>query len=129
MTARYPAQFPLFQPQIDGVDGVNAVDVNILYEEVDAIAAALGIDPKGAAATVGARIGAVETAGTTYVSNNGGSTILSTAATTRGLVVKGHASQSVNLFEVKDNSNNIFFSVGSSGTVTFTTAIDGGNAS
>ena len=128
MTARYPSQFPLFQLQTDGVDGVNAVDVNVLYEEVDAIAAELGLSPSSSSATVASRIAAIESAASSYVSVNGGSVVEPTAAVTKGVIIKGHASQSANHFEVKDNSNNILFSIGSAGALTFSSSIDGGGA-
>jgi len=128
MTARYPTQLPAFTPQIDGKDGVNAVDVNILYEEVDAIAAALGLNPKGDAASVSARIGAVESSATNYVATAGGSIIAPAAASTRGLAIRAQTSQSANLFEITNNANNVtYFAVGSAGAITLP-SIDGGSA-
>jgi hypothetical protein len=128
MTARYPSQLPLFTPQTDGVDGVNARDVNVLYEEVDAIAAELGLTPSGSAATVSARIGAVESAASTFVLRAGGSVILPTVASTKGLSIRAQTSQSANLFEVKDSADSTtHFAVGPTGALTIP-SINGGSA-
>jgi hypothetical protein len=126
MTARYPGQQPQFTSQIDGQDGVNAQDVNTLYEEVAAIAAELGVDPAGTAATVDARISTIESGLTAFVSTAGGSVVNPASAATKGIAVRAHASQTANIFEVTNTAgNSVYFAVGSSGALTIP-SIDGG---
>jgi len=127
MTARYPGLQPNFSPQVDGQDGVNAQDVNTLYEEVLAITTELGVDPAGSAATVDARIGAIETSlAGNYVLTAGGSTVAPSSAATKGVTIRANASQTANLFEVTNNAaNNIYFAVSSAGSLTIP-SIDGG---
>lgn len=127
MTARYPGLQPNFSPQVDGQDGVNAQDVNTLYEEVLAITTELGVDPAGASATVDARIGAIETSlAGNYVLTAGGSTVTPSSAATKGVIIKANSSQTANLLEVTNNAgSSVYFAVGSAGALTIP-SIDGG---
>ena len=52
---------------------------------------------------------------TTGVSTSGGSTITTSSASTKGLIIKGSASQTANLTEWRDSSNNLLASMSSSG--------------
>ena len=88
MPASYPGAIKVFTDQVDGVDDMDAVDVNAAYDEIEAIEAELGTLPKGLlhasvkallAATVGRLEPAEQTvpvltiqvaAGLVYVSGN-----------------------------------------------------------
>lgn len=57
--AVYPAGIKTFVDQVDGVDTVDAADVNLLYAEVTAIETELGVDVAGTATTLAVRLATV----------------------------------------------------------------------
>jgi hypothetical protein len=122
MTASYPGNSATgFSTKVDGTDFVLAAHVNLLQEEVLAIQNILGANPhitsstamsslsfdnsfNNAFSTVKARLENIEAGlykaqNSSYVLNAGGSTIVPSVNTTKGLVVKGASSQSANLQE------------------------------
>lgn len=145
--ANYPSYPVTFAQKQDLVSLVAAGDVNVVYDEVTAIAGTLGIDPQKRTpawntsnafttnttfASVDARIDNVEN-GTfivyqDYVKKSGGTTIdPGTATTTVNLTLKAATSQSVNLLEVKDASNTTVASINKEGLLR-AVLIDGGSA-
>lgn len=139
-TPSYPSQVKSFGiDRIDGTDVVIAADVNASYAEIVAIETVLGILPTttgfggsysaaATPATVAARISNVEaglnTAYTNRVPTSGGATI-APAAATLGLGLQAAASQTANLLEARDSSNNLNLAIGPNGYIL---VIDGGSA-
>jgi hypothetical protein len=115
--------------QTDGTSTVNAADVNIIYQELEAIETALGTNPSGEAASVKARIVAAEEAtaviSANYVSKAGGSTIIPSGTSTVNLSVQAQTSQTANLLEFKDSSATARTVIRSDGYIQ---TIDGGTA-
>lgn len=117
MAARYPSNTMVFDYRQNVTDLIQAQDVNVLYDEVSAVGAYLGLSPHvsatwGASAfssatttwtTVAARIQNIEngvyTGITSRVKTDGGSTILPGTTSTVGLIIKAASSQTANLFE------------------------------
>lgn len=146
MAANYPGNTVSFIQKVDAVSNVNAGDVNVLYEEVKAIADELGLNPSdrsgsasgtfldstSAFATVKERLDNIETgarvAFTTLVNRNGGTTLQTSGSGVIGLVVKGAASQSVNLMEFQTNGSSTPVSYVTAAGVVYTPTIDGGGA-
>lgn len=60
MTTNFPNALDSFTPKVDGFDRYMAADVNNLQDAVAAVEAELGTSPKGLAATVKARLEAIE---------------------------------------------------------------------
>ena len=54
--AQYPSAIKTFDDQQDNVDDANAVDVNVVYDEIEAIETELGTLPKGSKADVKTRL-------------------------------------------------------------------------
>lgn len=125
MAATYPANIKTnFTIKEDNVDIIYASHVNLLQEEVVAIETTVGTNPQSGTNTytssgfsVGTshtnltsrltnmEVGIVGDVHTQYVKIAGGSTITSASASTKGLVVKGAASQSANLQEWQVNGS------------------------
>lgn len=121
MPAKYPDNIVSFTNKVDVTDAVVANDVNVVYAEVVAIAAELGLKPSQRTNStwnntwtssgntkwldVKSRLDNVEDgahrANTYLVNNTGGTTITPASASTRGLVITGVSSQSANLFEAR----------------------------
>jgi hypothetical protein len=141
--AIYPTGTVSFTEKVNLVDIVNANDVNVLYREVTAIAADLGVGTglryspswatSGFATTttwsgLAARLANIEkgvyTTYSFYTDKRGGSTIQPSAAGTIGLTISGHSSQTADLFKVTNSGGSTFAKINSSGTLTAT--ISGG---
>jgi hypothetical protein len=144
MPAQYPAQITTqLVNKIDLTDIVYARDVNDAYDEIKAIQATVGVTPTATGGwgtgtfstpdsfpTVAARIKNLENLGVslnnTAIRNTGGGVITASGATVVPLTVRGAASQTGNLFEVRNSSGTILGRVSSAGS--FVINIDGGNA-
>lgn len=143
----YPSYPVTFTQKQDLVSLVAAGDVNVVYDEVTAIAGTLGVDPHKRTpawnttnafttnttfTSVDTRLDNVEN-GTfivyqDYVSKSGGTTINpGTATNVVNLTLKAASGQSVNLLEVKDSSNSTVASVNKDGLLR-AVLIDGGSA-
>ena len=117
MAARYPANTMVFDYRQNVTDLIQAQDVNVLYDEVSAVGAVLGLTPNVSAtwgsssfssatttwSSVGARLQNIENGVYTGVNNrvktDGGSTVIPGTTSTVGIVVKATSGQSANLFE------------------------------
>jgi hypothetical protein len=117
MAARYPANTMVFDYRTNVTDLIQAQDVNVLYDEVSAVGAVLGLNPNVSAtwgsssfstgttswSSVAARLQNIEhgvyTGVNSRVHTDGGSTITPATTSTVGLVIKATSSQSANLFE------------------------------
>ena len=144
MAAQYPSQVTSqLIKNVDLQDTVFAADVNDAYDEIVAIQTTVGANPGnpgtwGSAewsepvsfSTVAARIKNLENGVYTlqrrFVSNLGNSVIQPSSASTKGLIIRGAASQSANLFEIQNSSSTVIGSITSAGVVSMT--IDGGTA-
>lgn len=145
--ANYPSYPVTFAQKQDLVSLVAAGDVNVVYDEVTAIAGTLGIDPQKRTpawnttnafttnttfTSVDARIDNVEN-GTfivyqDYVSKSGGTTINpGTSTNVVNLTLKSASGQTANLLEVKDSSNSTVASINKDGLLR-AVLIDGGSA-
>jgi hypothetical protein len=146
MAASYPTSAPVLPAeQVDGVDTVNAEDVNLVYDELKAVASTLGLTPATRSAawssvsyntgttafgTVGARIKNVEdgvqTITSAAVTTAGAKTITVTSDANIGLVLKAKSGQTGNLMEFRaSGSDTPVTAIGPSGLIL---AIDGGTA-
>jgi hypothetical protein len=146
MAANYPGNTVSFTQKVDAVSNVNAGDVNVIYDEVKAIADELGLNPSdrsGSASgtfldstsafnTVKERLDNIETgarvAFTTLVNRNGGTTLQTSGSGVIGLVVKAAASQSVNLMEFQTSGSSTPVSYVTAAGNIYTPSIDGGGA-
>ena len=139
MTAAYPAAVKSFTTKVDFADTVLAEHVNSLQDEVNSIQANLGTLIKTGSGWVGEfdqvtsnwntlkdRLANIEyglgTVYDDYVSLSGGSTILSDGNSVVGLTVKAKTSQTANIFEIRDSSNNVTASVTSAGVLRYGSA-------
>ncbi len=139
MTAAYPASVKSFTTKVDFADTVLAEHVNTLQLEVNAVQANLGTLIKTGSGWVGEfdlvttnwdslkdRIENIEyglgEVYNDYVSLSGGSTILSSGNSVVGLTVKAKSSQTANILEVRDSSNNVTASVTSAGVLRYGSA-------
>ena len=139
MTATYPASIKSFSTKTDFIDTVLAEHVNTLQEEVNSIQTNLGTLIKTGSGWVGSfdvittnwntlkdRLANIEyglgEVYNDYVSLSGGSTILSSTNSTVGLTVKAKTSQTANIFEVRDSSNNVTASVTNAGVLRYGSA-------
>lgn len=143
--ALYPGSITSFTRKVDLTSLVLANDVNSVYDEVEQTQTYLGTNPQTVSTwsgtpdftspkawtNLGARISNIEVglyqAYNNRVNTAGGSTITSSGTTVVGLTIKPIASQSVNIVEVKDASNNNLVTIGTTGTL-FAVTIDGGSA-
>lgn len=141
MTAYYPGTIKNdFTTKVNNTTIVDASHPNVLQEEVTAIETTLGTNPHIATVgTSGGNSGAWQNTATTYASvaarlNNieagiigdahsqyvkvvGGSTITASSSSTKGLVVKGAASQSANLQEWQNSSGTVVAYISASGAL------------
>lgn len=134
MTASYPTTVKSFTTKVDFTDTVLAAHVNNLQEEVVAVQTELGTD----VAVGSGWVGAVDFATTNwntlkdrlanieyglkdvydeYVSDVGGSTIIPSGTSVKGLVIKATAGQTANLFEAQNSSSTVITKIDSSGLV------------
>jgi hypothetical protein len=139
VTAAYPATVKSFTTKVDFSDTVLAEHVNSLQEEVNALQANLGTFIKTGSGWVG-EFDQVTTAWNTlkdrlanieyglgevytdYTSLSGGSTILSSGNSVVGLTLKAKTSQTANILEIRDSSNNLTASVTSAGVLRYGSA-------
>ena len=127
MAASYPGTAKVFSTKIDGSSVVLAADPNSIQDEVLAIESTLGTNPQISTtpsssgtfvststtfSDVNARlanieIGIVSDAHTQYVKNTGAGVITISSGASKGLVVRGNASQSANLQEWQNSSSTV----------------------
>jgi hypothetical protein len=139
VTASYPASVKSFVTKVDFADTVLAEHVNSLQDEVNSLQANLGTLIKTGSGWVGVfdqvttnwdtlkdRLANIEyglgDVYNDYVSLSGGSVVLSSGNSTVGLTVKAKTSQTANIFEVRDSSNNITASVTNAGVLKYGSA-------
>ena len=121
MAVKYPDNIVSFTNKVDVTDAVVANDVNVVYAEVVAIAAELGLKPSQRTNStwnttwtnsgntkwldVKSRLDNVEDganrANYYLVSNAGGTTITPSSTSTQGLIITGISGQAANLFEAR----------------------------
>jgi hypothetical protein len=146
MVANYPNGLPtLPELQENGVDIVDADDVNLVYTELTAVAETLGLTPATRSAawsstafttattsfgTVGARIknaeDGVQVITASAVTKAGATNVITPSGTsTVNLAVKAQTSQTANVFEARDSSDAVGTAINASGYIV---TIDGGSA-
>jgi hypothetical protein len=134
VTASYPATVKSFTTKVDFTDTVLAAHVNSLQDEVVALQTEVGTD----VAVGSGWIGNVDFSTTNwntlkdrlanieyglkdvyddYVSDVGGSVIIPSATSVKGLVIRATSGQSANLLEVQNSSSTVVTKVDSSGYV------------
>lgn len=127
--ANYPVSLPSFDQQENGIDVVDAADVNTAYDEITAIATELGTGAKGSAASVSARIAAVESGVTSItgsaVTSSGNKTITVASDAHVSLTIAAKSGQTGNLLEAKNSSGTANTVINASGHIV---SIDGGSA-
>jgi hypothetical protein len=145
MAASYPISIKTFVAKVNLQDLVVAEDVNGVYDEVTAIETQLGAGGVATSDTWGSytfssattnwgslrlRLRNIEagvyTAVTARVSTTGGSTVVPSSASTKGVIIKGAASQTANLLEFQNSSGTVTGSVNAAGA--FVGVVDGGTA-
>jgi hypothetical protein len=145
--ATYPDNLASFTAVRNGEDTVQAQHVNVAYEEISATQTELGTnaaDRSGAwSATplvisslsfsdVKSRIDNVENGAyysqTSLVNKAGGTTITPSTSSTKGLIIKGAASQSAHLLEFQVDGSTTAISYFRNDGTFFTPTIDGGTA-
>jgi hypothetical protein len=132
VTTSYPASVKSFTTKVDFTDTVLAEHVNSLQNEVTALQENLGTYIKTGSGWVGS-FDLITTSWNTlkdrlanmeygikdiyddYASKSGGSTITPSGTSVVGLNIKATSGQTANLFEVRNSSNTVVFSVDSSG--------------
>jgi hypothetical protein len=139
MAASYPSSIRVFTTKTNVTDVVDASHPNSVQEEVVAIESTLGASPQVSTApspsgtftatatsfaSVNARLANIETgvvsdAHSQYIRKAGdtGNVIIPSASSTKGLVVKGAASQSANLFEAQNSAGTVVSSISSGGSI------------
>ena len=137
MTASYPSVPQTFTTKVDGTSVIYAAHPNLLQDEVVAIETYLGSNPHISTtpsssgtfiatsttfANVNARLNNLETGivadtHTQYMKLAGGSTITNATSATKGLVIKGAASQTANLQEWQNSSGTILAYVDAAGNL------------
>ena len=132
MTASYPTTVKSFTTKVDFTDTVLAAHVNSLQEEVVALQTELGTDVAVGSGWVGAvdfsttnwntlkdRIANIEyglkDVYDDYVSDVGGSVIIPSSSSVKGLVIKAASSQTANLLEFQNSSSTVVSRVTSAG--------------
>lgn len=137
MAASYPSSIRVFTTKVNVTDVVDASHPNSVQEEVVAIQSTLGASPQVSTApssggtftatsttfaSVNARLANIETgivsdAHSQYLRKAGDTNNIITAgaSTTKGLVIKGAASQSANLLEFQNSSSTVLSYIDSSG--------------
>jgi hypothetical protein len=134
VTAAYPASVKSFTTKVDFSDTVLAEHVNSLQEEVNSLQTNLGTLIKTGSGWVG-NVDFVTTSWDTlkdrlanieyglkdvydeYVSDVGGSVIISSAIGVKGLVVRARASQTANLVEFQTSASAVVTKVLPDGTI------------
>jgi hypothetical protein len=134
VTASYPASVKSFTTKVDFTDTVLAEHVNSLQDEVNSLQANLGTYIKTGSGWVG-DFDTTTTAWNTlkdrlanmeygikdvyddYVSRSGGSIIIASGASVKGLIVKGASSQTANLVEFQTSSGTVVSKVDSAGEI------------
>jgi len=132
VTTSYPASVKSFTTKVDFTDTVLAEHVNSLQNEVTALQENLGTFIKTGSGWVGS-FDLITTSWNTlkdrlanmeygikdvyddYTAKSGGSTITPSGTSVVGLNIKAATGQTANLFEVRNSSNTVVFSVDSSG--------------
>jgi hypothetical protein len=139
--ATYPGSVISFTTKVNNTDIVDASHVNALQLEMIAVQTYVGVDPNIASigtsggggagawqntattyASLAARLNNIEAgvigdAHTQYMKRAGGETITSATSSTKGLIVKGAASQSVNLQEWQNSAGTVLASVSAAGGI------------
>lgn len=141
MAASYPSSIRSFSTKRNTLDIIDASDPNGIQEEVVAMQSVIGVNPNistaplstgsfsntsTAYASLVARLANIETgivsdAHTQYIRRTGNETIVNSSASNVGLTIKGATSQSADLQQWRDSSNNIVARVKADGTLTPTT--------
>jgi hypothetical protein len=135
MPATYPNSVKTFTPKVNVIDLIQAADPNSLFDEVTAIESVIGTTPSVATAasasgwsntatdytTLNGRLaniekGIVADTHTQYVKIVGGSVITASTSSTKGLIVKGAASQSANLQEWQTSNGTVVAAISANGT-------------
>lgn len=134
MTAAYPATVKSFTTKVDFADTVLAEHVNSLQDEVNSLQANLGTYIKTGSGWVG-EFDTTTTSWDTlkdrlanieyglkdvydgYVSNLGGSVIVSAENATKSLVIKSKSGQTANLIEFQTSSSTVVTNVQPDGTI------------
>ena len=143
--AVFPTNIKTWEPRVNISDSVVAADVNELYLEVTELETQLG---QGGVLTNDGWSGTFSSSSTSWTSlrarlqnldygvkkavdgsvdTAGGSTITPSSASVIGLTIKGAASQSANLLEIKNSSNAVLAKFEPDGKFT-ALVIDGGTA-
>ena len=144
MSANYPLSIKVWEPVVNLQSLVVAEDVNTVYEEIESMQRQLGVGIGGlvTSAEWGAA-GDFSTATTNWeslrtrlqniengvffaASRRGGSVVTPSSASVVGLTVRAASSQTANLLELRNSSNQVISSFNSSGN--FIGTIDGGTA-
>jgi hypothetical protein len=137
MAASYPSSIRVFTTKVNVTDVVDASHPNSVQEEVVAIQSTLGASPQISTApssggsftatsttfgSVNARLANIETgivsdSHSQYLRKAGDTNNIITvgASTTKGLVVRGAASQSANLLEFQNSSSTVLSAINSDG--------------
>lgn len=137
MAASYPTSVKAFTPKVNIVDVIQAADPNSIFDEITAIESVIGTTPSLATAatasgwantatdytTIVARLaniekGIVADSHTQYVKVVGGSSIVASTASTKGLIIKGAASQSANLQEWQSSDGTVVAYISPTGNLT-----------
>lgn len=138
MTASYPSSIRSFSTKRNTLDIIDASDPNGIQEEVVAMQSVIGVNPNistaplstgsfsgtsTAYASLVARLANIETgivsdSHTQYIRRTGNETLVNSSASNVGLIIKGATSQSADLQQWKDSSNNIVARVKANGTFT-----------
>jgi len=144
MAANYPLSIKVWEPVVNLQSLVVAEDVNTVYEEIESMQRQLGVGAGGlttsgewgasgdfSSATTSweslrTRIQNIENGVFFAASRRGGSVVTPSTASVVGLTVKAAASQTANLLEIRNASNQVVSSFNSSGNLIGT--IDGGTA-
>lgn len=144
MAANYPLSIKVWEPVVNLQDQVVAEDVNTVYEEVEAMQRQLGVGAGGLTTSgewgasgdfsssttswesLRTRIQNIENGVFFAASRRGGSVVTPSTASVVGLTVKAASSQTANLLEIRNASNQVVSSFNSSGNLIGT--IDGGTA-
>lgn len=139
MAASYPSSIRVFTTKTNVTDVVDASHPNSVQEEVVAIQSTLGASPQVSTApspsgtftatstsfaSVTARLANIETgvvsdSHSQYIRKTGdtGNVIVPASSSTKGLVLKGAASQSANLQEWQNSAGTVLSSISSSGSI------------
>jgi hypothetical protein len=137
MAASYPSSVKVFPTHVNVTEVIDAGHPNTIQDEVVAVETTLGVLPTLSTApsssgtfngtsylydTVSARIANVETGvvadtHTQYIRKAGDTdnVVQPALATTKGLVLKGAASQTANLLEIQDSNGNVLAYVDANG--------------